>query len=204
MPQDNVAIRVFGECLMGYPLETSFDTSGENIQRRELYSMNDFAESEPPGSTNWLLYNSWSALAHGGRLPQMDEVLAHKASVVPMDCQSSIIGVEDPNPWNFEIKSHWHTPYPNLGVELNQTRVRDYPCMMHAKALMSEYFMARESRMPVYHEIEQVLFGISRHYRRIILPMAGEGDRVTGLLIGVRSVRPAHEIMQPVPKALVN
>jgi len=189
---------------MGYPLETSFDTSGENIQRRELYSMGDFAESEPPGSTNWVLYKAWSALGREGHLPLMSDVVTSDYKVVPIDCQASVIGVSDPNPWNFLIESHWHTPYPKLGSELSQTRVRDYPCMMHAKALMSEYFMARECRMPVYHEIEQVLFGISRHYRRIILPMADTKGQVIGLLVGVRSVRPAYEIEQPVPKALVN
>ena len=189
---------------MGYPIETSFDTSGENIQRRELYSMNDFAECEPPGSTNWLLYRSWSALSMRGQLPLMSEVIARESNVVPIDCQVSIITVQDPNPWNFVIQYHWHTPYPNLGSELIDTPVRDYPCMMHAKALMSEYFMARECRTPVYHEIEQVLYGISRHYRRLILPMVDTKDRVTGLLVGVRSVRPPYEIEQPIPKALVN
>lgn len=190
--------------LMGYPLETSFDTSGENIQRRELYSMNDFAESEPPGSTNWLLYRSWSALSQGGRLPSMADVLMSDVKVVPIDCQASIIEVGDPNPWNFSFQYHWPAPYPHLGSELCQTKVRDYPCMMHAKSLMSEYFMARESRVPVYHEIEQVLFGISRHYRRIILPMVDAKDQVAGLLVGVRSVRPTYQIEQRVPKALVN
>lgn len=189
---------------MTYPLETSFDTSGENIQRRELYSMNDFAESEPPGSTNWLLYKCWSALGRGGRLPLVSDVIRSDAKVVPIDCQATVIEVSDPNPWNFMFQYHWHTPYPNLGSELNHTRVRDYPCMMHAKALLSEYFMAREYRTPVYHEIEQVLFGISRHYRRLILPMIDVTDEVTGLLVGVRSVRPPYEIEQPVPKALVN
>lgn len=189
---------------MSYPLETSFDTSGENIQRRELYSMNDFAESEPPGSTNWLLYKCWNSLARGGRLPLMSDVITSNSNVVPIDCQASVIRVDDPNPWNFEFQFHWHTPYPNLGSELNHTRVRDYPCMMHAKALLSEYFMARECRTPVYHEIEQVLFGISRHYRRLILPMIDLNDQVEGLLVGVRSVRPPYEIEQPVPKALVN
>ena len=54
---------------MGYPLETSFDTSGDNIQRRELYSMDEFAETEPPGSTNWMLYKCWKSLSLGGRVP---------------------------------------------------------------------------------------------------------------------------------------
>ena len=152
--------------------------------------MDEFAESEPPGSTNWLLYNCWNALSRDGGLPLVSDVITSNSNIVPIDCQASVIEVNDPNPWNFVFQYHWHTPYPNLGSELSHTRVRDYPCMMHAKALMSEYFLAREHRTPVYHEIEQVLFGISRQYRRLILPMVGAKDDVTGLLVGVRSVRP--------------
>lgn len=189
---------------MGYPLETSFDTSGDNIQRRELYSMDDFAESEPPGSTNWLLFKTWSSLSLGGRIPLAMDILTDNTSTMHLDGQTTLIDVEDPNPWNFVFMHHWHTPYARLGTELTDTRVSQYPCLMHAKALMSEYFIARECAAPVYHEIEQLIFGISRHYRRIILPLADTDSRVTKLLVGVRSIRPPYEVAPSSEVMLMN
>ncbi len=189
---------------MGYPLETSFDTSGDNIQRRELYSMNEFAEAEPPGSTNWLLHKCWKSLSLGGRIPLEQDVLTDNTNTMRLDGQTTLIDVSDPNPWNFVFVAHWHTPYPNLGSELTNTRVSQYPCMMHAKALMSEYFIARESAAPVYHEIEQLIFGISRHYRRLILPLSDTENRVNKLLVGVRSVRPPFEVKQNAEMALIH
>lgn len=189
---------------MGYPLETSFDTSGDNIQRRELYSMSEFADAEPPGSTNWLLYKCWKTLSLGGRIPLEQDVLTDNTNTMRLDGQTTLIDVSDPNPWNFVFVAHWHTPYPNLGSELTNTRVSQYPCMMHAKALMSEYFIARESAAPVYHEIEQLIFGISRHYRRLILPLSDTDNRVNKLLVGVRSVRPPFEVKQNSEMALIH
>ena len=75
---------------------------------------------------------------------------------------------------------------------------------MHAKALMTEYFMARERATPVYHEIEQLIFVISRHYRRLILPLAGPDNRVTKLIVGVRSIRPPFQVRQSSEAILMN
>jgi hypothetical protein len=188
---------------MGYPLETSFDTSGENIQRRERYSMDEFAEAEPPGTTNWLLHKCWKSLSLGGRIPLAQDVLTDNSQTMRLDGQTTLVDVSDPNPWNFVFVAHWHTPYPRLGSELTNTRVSQYPCMMHAKALMSEYFMARENAVPVYHEIEQLIFGISRHYRRLILPLTDTDKRVTKLLVGVRSIRPPFQVTRDPAAVLV-
>lgn len=189
---------------MGYPLETSFDTSGDNIQRRELYSMDEFGETEPPGSTNWMLYKCWKSLSLGGRVPLAQDVLTDNTNTMQLYGQTSLIDVSDPNPWNFVFMAHWHTPYARLGSELTNTRVSQYPCMMHAKALMSEYFMARERATPLYHEIEQLIFGISRHYRRLILPLAGTDNRVSKLVVGVRSIRPPFQVRQNSEVMLMN
>ena len=118
--------------------------------------------------------------------------------------QTTLVDVSDPNPWNFVFVAHWHTPYARLGSELSNTRVSQYPCMMHAKALMSEYFMARERATPLYHEIEQLIFGISRHYRRLILPLADTDNRVNKLVVGVRSVRPPFQVKQNAEIMLMN
>ena len=189
---------------MGYPVETSFDTSGENIQRRELYSMNEFAEAEPPGGTIWTLFKTWKALSLGGRVPLAQDVLTDNTNTIALDGQTTLIDVSDPNPWNFFFMSHWQTSYPRLGSELTNTQVSQYPCGMHAKALMSEYFMTRENAEPVYHEIEQLIFGISRHYRRLILPLTDTENRVTKLIVGVRAIRPAVQIAASQEKPLMN
>lgn len=187
---------------MAYPLETSFDTSGDNIQRRELYSMDEFAGSEPPGSLIWVLFKCWKALDHGGRTPLAQDVLTDNSSIMRLDGYTSLIDVSDPNPWNFLFVAHCHTPYLRLGSELNDTRVSQFPCAMHAKALMAEYFMARETAKPVYHEIEQMIFGLSRHYRRLILPLADTRRKITKLVVAVRSIRPPVQLA-PVPEKIL-
>ncbi|MDH3702866.1 MAG: hypothetical protein OEU46_16295 [Alphaproteobacteria bacterium] len=189
---------------MGYPVETSFDTSGENIQRRELYPMNEFAEAEPPGGTIWTLFKTWKALSLGGRIPLAQDVLTDNTNTIALDGQTTLVDVGDPNPANFVFMSHWQSSYPRLGSELANTRVGQYPCRMHAKALMSEYLMTRENAEPVYHEIEQLIFGISRHYRRLILPLTDAENRVTKLIVGVRPIRPAVQIAASQENSLMN
>jgi hypothetical protein len=64
--------------------------------------------------------------------------------------------------------------------------------------------MARERATPLYHEIEQLIFGISRHYRRLILPLADTDNRVNKLVVGVRSVRPPFQVKQNAEIMLMN
>ena len=48
----------------------------------------------------------------------------------------------------------------------------------------------------LYHVFERLIFAISRHYRRLILPLAGTDNRVSKLVVGVRSMRPPFQVRQ--------
>jgi hypothetical protein len=176
------------------PIETSFDAAGENLHRRELYSLNAFAEREPQTSLLRAVFNHWNALRPGGALPRADEFLSGKVTPLGIQGNTTVIDVSDPNPWNFQIESHISNSIAGLGKELEDTLVSNFPCDMSARALMSEYFMTREYRQPFYHEIDQVIFGYARNYTRLMLPLVDERGRVSKLVIASRLIEPAHRI----------
>ena len=180
--------------MYGCPLETSFETAGANLQRRALFSLNDFAEREPMTSMLRVALNCWTALGGPERVPRKDAFLDDRIAPLYDHGNVSLIDVSDPNPWNFVIVRHSPHRIPQLGKALENTRVSDYPCPMSARALMTEYFLARQYGEPLYHEIEQVIFGYARHYTRLLLPLAGDDGSIDTVFVACRCLKAPHRI----------
>ena len=176
------------------PLESTFDSSGENVYRRDLYGLDVFEEREPPESVLRTVLSYWNTLAADGTTPLSDDFLSGKVTPILIQGNVTVIDVSDPNPMNFTIRSTTSSKIIGLGAKFENTLVNDFPCNMSARALMADYFRVRELRQPLYHEIEEVLFGHAQHYARLILPLTNEMDYVSTLVVAGRPLMPTQEI----------
>lgn len=183
---------------MRTPIESTFETSGDHIQRRDMYALDDFFAFEGEDNLSWRLWNTWRQECRGAHPPNAKAFLAKYFSPLDLKGETTIIDVADPDPQNFMISYRHETTYGRLGRELVDRRVGDYPCELHARAAMMEYLLTRETLQPLGHEIDQAMLGISRLYRRIVLPLTGPDKTVTQLLVCSRSLRPAFELPKTV------
>jgi len=51
---------------------------------------------------------------------------------------------------------------------------------------MNEYLRCKETRKQLYHEINQVVCGVVRHYVRLKLPLADTDGNIVKIAYGVR------------------
>ena len=71
--------------------------------------------------------------------------------------------------------------------------------LSQATATAMEYNACKHARAPMYHEIEQIIGGVMRHYTRIVLPVADRHGKVVKLYCGFRRVREPVRIKADIP-----
>lgn len=175
------------------PLEVIHAFDGDDEHCRRQFSLNDFAEMEQNSYLDVLFYY-WNALRGDGReLPRVESFCP--TGVFGPDVLHWIRGVDttSENPENFLLRDH-HSSLPALLPNgLHGRPVTDFPSKAHARATLRDYVLCRRLRSPMYHEINQVVCGVPRHYVRLLLPLVDANGRVVRLAYG-SVVRPlAHE-----------
>ncbi|NKB60154.1 MAG: hypothetical protein GKS00_27900 [Alphaproteobacteria bacterium] len=171
-------------------LETERSWDGNDVQVRTLFDMNAFAEREAASHLD-ILHYYWSSLQiEKVSLPKVHEF--HPSDVLPKAAFSSVGWVDSiaDDPRDFVMRDHPENPVYGLGIELNDTFLSEFPNKMHAKSLLLEYIRCKRWKVPLYHEIEQVIGGISRHYTRLMLPLVDESGTVTQIFYGVSPLTP--------------
>ena len=166
-------------------LETERGWDGNDVQVRTLFDMNAFAEKEASTHLD-ILHYYWSSLQiEKDTLPKVTEF--HPKEIFPAPAQGSVgwidSSVEDSK--NFILRDHPENPVYGLGWELNDTFLSEFPNKMHAKSLILEYLRCKRWKVPLYHEIDQVIGGIGRHYTRLMVPLVDEAGIVTRIYYGV-------------------
>ncbi len=158
------------------------ETIGFDEQTRSLYSFDAFKDREN-GTILRHLYNYWVTLpvgAHG--LPHEDQCRPKVDLSAKVADMVSWIDTTPDDPLNFIIRDHVESTIPGWGVELSDKPLCNCPEMeMHTTACAVEYLFCKHERKPMYHEIDQLIGGLKRHYTRIMLPVennAGEVDRI--------------------------
>jgi hypothetical protein len=174
-------------------LETERGWDGDDVQVRIPYDMNAFAEKETASHLD-ILHYYWSSL-------QLDDVSVPKISefhiedVLPESARNYVAWVdtssEDPN--NFIMRRHPQRPNPGFGVELTNRNLSEFPNKMHSKSLVLEYLRCKRWRSPLYHDIDQVINGVARHYTRLLLPLVSESGEVTRIFYGF------NPLIEPAP-----
>ena len=89
-------------------------------------------------------------------------------------------------PGDFVILHHPASPVAGWGTELGGKTLADYPNAMHAKSLALEFRRCKKWKVPLYHEIDQVIDGIAHHYTRLMVPLVDEAGTVTRIVYAVR------------------
>ena len=166
-------------------LETERGWDGNDVQVRVLYDMNAFAEREAHSHLD-ILHYYWSSLQIGrDTLPNYNEF--RPSEVIPSRASGGVGWVdsaaEDPN--FFVMHDHPVNPVSGLGRELNGKFLSQFPNKMHAKSLVLEYLRCKRWKVPLYHEIDQVIDGVGRHYTRLMLPFVDDRGIVTRIYYGV-------------------
>ncbi len=180
------------------PLETERGWDGKDLQVRTLYDMNVFAEKEASTHLD-ILHYYWSSLQiEKDGLPKISEF--HPGKILPNagKCKVGWIdsSAEDPN--NFVMRDHPDNPIQGFGRELSGKVLAEFPSKMHAKSLMLEYLRCKRWKVPLYHEIDQVINGIGRHYTRLMVPLVDQTGTVTRIYYGV------YPLVQPKPMSIAD
>lgn len=172
------------------PLELMFETSGFDEQARSRFSLEVFFEREA-GSAPRQLYDYWDGLPLGpSGLPA--ETVCHPRTTLPKAAAQwvSWIDTTAEDPMEFVIWDHRESPIAGLGTELSGRRLGDIrEAPLHFSACAIEYLYCKHERLPMYHEIDQILCGYKRHYTRIMVPVADERGDVNRIYYAIRRLR---------------
>jgi hypothetical protein len=76
----------------------------------------------------------------------------------------------------------------SLYGSMEGTRLGDYPNRMHRDATMAEYQLCKQLRRPLNNKFNQILAGVTRHYRRILMPLLDERGDVVRIAYSFRSI----------------
>ena len=180
--------------MMHEPLEVSFQTLGEHVNRRERYALDDFFDMEGDAQLSWLLWQAWREESNRKQAIDANAFLTKYFYPLGLRTGTLVIDVSDPNPENFFIEYLYKTYVPMTGIKLTGSRIGDFPCSLHARALMTEYLAVRETRQAFCHEIDQTMMDLARHYQRLILPLRDKNQQVTKLLVASRILRPVEKL----------
>ena len=184
-----------GKSALHEPLESMTEAIGFDEQVRSLYSLEAFADREI-GTALARLYTYWEALPrtlHG--LPLAGDCQPKFA--LPADVAEQVCCLEttEDNPLNYIVREHAANPIPGFGSELVGKPLCDRPELdMDTTACAIEFLYCKRERVAMYHEIEQILSGLKRHYTRIMLPVANDAGDVSHIYFAMREVVPVKRV----------
>ena len=181
------------------PIETSIETAGFDEQNRARYSIEAFLDLEQSTAPR-LLYDYWlAACPAGGGLPQVEDFQPKDA--LPPDAMQwvSWMDVSGDDPLAFVMHNHLANPVPGYGIELSDKPVEAIPDLSQATATAMDYLACKHAREPMYHEIEQIVGGVMRHYTRIVLPVEDRVGNVTKLYCGYRRITEPVRVKADIP-----
>jgi hypothetical protein len=96
------------------------------------------------------------------------------------------------------MRDHPDNLIQGFGRELSGKVLAEFPSKMHAKSLMLEHLRCKRWKVPLYHEIDQVINGIGRHYTRLMVPLVDETGTVTRIYYGV------YPLVPPTPMSIAD
>ena len=169
-------------------LETVLGREGSDVQKRVLYDRVSIETREADTLLDFLHYY-WSALNGGGsqvpRIPdfQVENILQPAAREY-----TGWIDTTPDDPRYFVIHHNPTMNAPGFAEEYGNIRLLDLPNKMHASSLVLEFLRCKRWKIPLYHEIDQRIGGVRRHYTRLLLPLANDGGEVARIFFGFRLI----------------
>ena len=109
--------------------------------------------------------------------------------------QVSCIDTSANDPLDFVILEHAPSTIPGFGEELAGRPLCDRPDTdMDTTASAVEFLFCKHERTPMYHEVEQILGGLKRHFTRIMLPVENRAGDVERIYFVMRELQPVKRI----------
>ena len=104
------------------------------------------------------------------------------------------IDITADTPADFVMQHHPASTVPGWGRELSGKKFGDYPNRKHAKSLTLEFRLCKTWKLPLYHEIDQVIDGVARHYTRLMAPVVDDHETVVHIYYAVRWLSPPQRV----------
>lgn len=169
-------------------LETVLGQEGEDVQKRILYDLVTIDTREADTLLDFLYYY-WSALQAGSdNVPGIADFQVEKILQPAALEYTGWVDASSEDPRSFVIHHNKSNRMPGISDEYGDTRLSDLPNKMHANSLILEYLRCKRWKTPLYHEIDQRIGGIRRHYTRLLLPLANSDGRVSRIFFGFRLI----------------
>jgi len=168
------------------------DRTPEGWQERIGYRIDSATFARERGEAVGALYRYWKGRAGCGppKAGDFDPLNDLSREI------TGLISYVDLNP---NIRHGWifnHHANTSKFAKFEHRAIADYPILDHRTALLQEYDSVRYGRAPRFDEIVQEYGRTSRHYKRLILPVADENSDISRLWIVTRllssSFRPGH------------
>lgn len=176
------------------PLDIVRQIDGADEQRRIHFSLNDFAEEEVGTNLDALLY-FWQTVRRPGELvPRISAFQPEKVFDKSFITRYHGVDVTPAEAENFIILRHPGGPMSAIHGGMTQKRISEFPSRIHARSCAVEYNLCRSIGFPLYHEIDQIVSGFSRRYRRLMLPLADDDGNIVQLGYGVRQLEPTSRL----------
>lgn len=170
-------------------LQRRMETEGQDQQERLMLSLDTMMPREK-GHAIGQLFDFWKFKAAPDGVPRIDD-FPYKAAL-PREVLRNVCwaDVTPENPFNFVTQDHAKL---TAFSDASNRRLSQHQSRMHFRACASEYMHSMRERTPIYHEIDQTVGDISRHYVRLMLPVADVTGRVVRLVYAVRIVKGATD-----------
>ena len=176
------------------PLEVKRLIDGTDEQRRSHFPMNDFAEEEYGTFMDTLFYY-WQSM----RMPH--SLIPMVSSFRPWEIFSEAdmeryhgVDVRPVEPPNFVMREHPGGKVADRCGNISDRPISQFPSRIHAEACSADYNLCRTLGFPQYHEVDQIVCGYSRRYRRLLLPLTDEKGKIVRLAYVVRLLEPVARV----------
>lgn len=176
------------------PVEVVRGTQGVDMQVRSAYTLDAFHGLEF-GTDLQVMFDYWREKSGAGPLPQGENFNPNRDLPEHVAGRMSWIDASAADPMNFSVFNHIPSPVTQYGVALSGKRLNQIMSLgIHITACAGEYFVCQHSKLPFYHEIEQVVGGIQRHYTRLMLPVLDSDGQVTKIYYSCRPKRETRKV----------
>ena len=164
-------------------LEATYESDLLDEQSRILYPLELLAERESETALGHL-FQYWRRRCDGDKPPREHEFSPHE--ILPPEFMPPVswLDVTPEDPLNFVFRDHVSTTL----ISMANKPLRAVQNKLHMTALAAEYTRCKSFRRPMYHEIDQIIDGISRQYVRLLVPVIDRKSRVGRLFSATRVI----------------
>ena len=164
-------------------LEATYESDSLDEQSRILYPLEMLAERESETALGHL-FQYWRRRCDGDKPPLEHEFSPREILPPEFIGPVSWLDVTPEDPLNFMFRDHVSTTL----ISMADKPLRAVSNRLHMTALAAEYTRCKSFRQPMYHEIDQIIDGISRQYVRLLVPVTDKKARVCRLFSATRVI----------------